>query len=80
MPDKLELHQVRPVPILQGEAGCQVGLHLSIESRQERSIQALLVVDVISRQLLLLGLRLVKELLRKRMATTHLSQKNKQRD
>lgn len=59
----LELHQVRPVTVLQGEAGGQVCLQLSRQSRQQGSVQALLVGNVVSGQLLLLGLGLVEELL-----------------
>lgn len=58
----LELHQVRPVTVLQGEAGGQVALNISRQSRQQGSIQSLLVGNVVSCQSLLLLLT-IKELL-----------------
>lgn len=60
---RLELHEVRPVAVPQGEAAGQVRLQVGAQSGQQRGIQSLLVGHVVGRQLLLLGVLGVKELL-----------------
>lgn len=49
-----ELHQVRPVSVPQREAAGEVGLEVGVERGQQRSVEHLLVGDVVGGELFLL--------------------------